>query len=264
MNESTELKGPILCEHCGSPIDATTPVRVNAGTAGTPWNLLPGWFHQQCGGAARAAYLAAEDDLGDTPEHLRPLLRAAREIDPKALVYDDGTLAPGVIPSKGRWFYASKRDDEWTADYIARRMAADDGMILGFLGREAIAAGRVYPTADARRIGREEFGMVFDGDPGTLRDMVAKMPPLKGRVSEVIVAESCPPCACGATTNLRAVVIERSASVTVYANRCGACEQERRRTELLAEMDRKLPPKKLEKSLAPASWPEDAGDDYEL
>jgi hypothetical protein len=243
MNESTELKGPILCEHCGSPIDAT-PVRVNAGTAGKPWNLLPGWFHQRCGGAARAAYLAAEDDLGDTPEHLRELLRDVRKVRP------DAVLAHGDERFKvTAWFKMDADFHGWNfdgdfdrAEFFERKNTVGWWADMFDKARlqTAILEGRVYPTADARRIGREEFGMVFDG---------YALPPEEP-------VKAVPPCACGATSNLRTVVIERSASVTVYANRCGACEQERRRTELLADMDRKLPPKKPEKSLAPASWPE--------
>jgi hypothetical protein len=258
MNESTELKGPILCEHCGSPIDATTPVRVNAGTAGKPWNLLPGWFHQRCGVAARAAYLAAEDDLGDTPEHLRPLLAEARKRVPGTVVTEVRDLGCIWHPDKlwRGWAGGIDRVVDWN-NHGGSWSRSDLKL--------AIQQDRAWPTADARRIGREEFGMVFAGDPGTLRAMVATMAPIKGRVPDVDAAEhSCPPCACGATTNLRTVVIERTGRVTVWTNRCGTCEQERRRTELLAEMDRKLPPKEPEKSLAPASWPEEAGDNYEL
>jgi hypothetical protein len=62
---------------------------------------VPGQFcGHECAYRAREAFEA--DDLGDTPEHLRPLLRVAREIDSNALVYDDGTQEPGVVPSRGR------------------------------------------------------------------------------------------------------------------------------------------------------------------
>lgn len=199
--------------------------------------------------------LTQPDDLGDTPEHLKPLLRAAREIDPNALVYDDGTECPGVIPSRGIWFYAGKSDGEWSAAYIAQRIAEQEGVDRRYL-KVHIKDGRCYPTADARRIGMEEFGMVFDGDPGTLRHTLASEEPHQA-------------CACGATTNLRDVVTQRKErrsqpTLTVYVTRCGACEQERRRAEVRADLDRKLPAKKPEKSLAPPTWPDGAGDDYEL
>jgi hypothetical protein len=170
MNESTELKDAIRCEHCGSPIDATTPVRVNAGTAGKPWNLLPGWFHQRCGGAARAAYLAAEDDLGDTPEHLRPLLAEARKLVPGTLISDEtearntaglGAFNPFALwrPTIGAGGYAT-RPEHGPQQYGIHHDGAYPRVCL----KIAIREGRAYPTADARRIGREEFGMVFDGD----------------------------------------------------------------------------------------------------
>jgi hypothetical protein len=46
--------------------------------------------------------------------------------------------------------------------------------------KRAIEQGRCYPTEDARRIGREEFGMVFDGDPGTVVKNERIKPPVAG------------------------------------------------------------------------------------
>jgi hypothetical protein len=238
--------------------------------------------------AALGAWRAREDDdLGDTPAHLRELLRAARE------------RAPGTVLTSLEFGYALWRSEPgWNGlifnerdrgEPVLRMLECDvlpgrrnRGGLSREQLREAIEQGRCYPTADARRIGREEFGMVFDdedsvrvrGADGGIYTSRGYIPgsAIAGATNEkpsrvltsLLFAEKPPACACGATTNLRQVVIERSASVTVYSNRCGACEQERRRAELLAEMDRKLPPKEPEKSLAPPTWPEGSGDNYEL
>lgn len=59
-------------------------------------------------------------------------------------------------------------------------------------------------------------------------------------------------CKCGSTTN-----------VNLRLGVCAACHLEKRKAEVWAEMDRPVP-KKCEESGAPRSWPEGAGDDYEL
>lgn len=107
--------------------------------------FLPAGYRFAGGKAVRAA-----DDLGDTPEHLRPLLKAAREKVPGTVITDDG--------------------DDWPVLFAPR--AGTHGTILSQGSscwprlelRKSIEQGRCYPTEDARRIGREEFGMSFPGD----------------------------------------------------------------------------------------------------
>jgi hypothetical protein len=242
---------------------------------------VPGQFcSAECAERSRSEFEA--DDLGDTPEHLRPLLQEARRVVPGAVIsewaepYDDDGTMWRVLWTLG----AEHRGWCVGSDGLLHGFASDDQRRFGSCPRtalrDAIASGRCYPTADARRIGREEFGMVFDGyAPPIARDAMqcpacsaaAKCErhaePALETEKNAAPAHACP---CGATTNLRAVSVRSRSNDGSFRqdHRCGACEQERRRTELLADMDRMLPPKKPEKSLAPASWPEDAGDNYEL
>lgn len=119
--------------------------------------MIGNWLHDGCTFADTfypasnmAAYRLPVDDLGDTPEHLRPLLKAAREKVPGTVITDDG--------------------DDWPVLFAPR--AGTHGTILSQGSscwprlelRKSIEQGRCYPTEDARRIGREEFGMSFPGD----------------------------------------------------------------------------------------------------
>jgi len=98
----------------------------------------------------------ASDDLGDTPEHLRPLLRDVRKETPGMVVIDDGTRAPYLMRPNGEWSCVdieTRRQSDWNPG------KREDWICI------YITEGKVYPTDDARRIGRQEFGMVFeDGD----------------------------------------------------------------------------------------------------
>jgi hypothetical protein len=175
---------------------------------------------------------AGVDDLGDTPEHLRPLLRAARGKRQEALVssereqYGRGYLAIWSA-AKGSGGYATNEQ------IGAHEFATVTGIVNRNRLELAIREGRAYPTADARRIGREEFGMVFDGDSPTAPRVVDE--PKRIELPRA--------CACGATSNLRAVgrKLDANRALALIDYRCGACEQARRRAEIRAEMDRKLP-----------------------
>jgi hypothetical protein len=223
------------------------------GTMLVTTDLTGGYCSQTCIDAAGRG--EQPDYLGDTPAHLRELLRDMRRETPGMVVIDDGTGSPYLMRPNGEWScinIETRRQSGWNP-------GKGDSWI-----REYLSKGRVYPTADARRIGREEFGMGFEDKTVTVHKGTSV-----GMSSPHCRTPELPSCACGATTNLRDVVTQRKErrgqpTLTVYVTRCGACEQERRRAEVRADLDRKLPAKKPEASRAPASWPEGAGDDYEL
>jgi hypothetical protein len=194
-----------------------------------------------------------DDDLGDTPEHLKPLLGDARRIAPGTLVSEEtrhGVVWKVVWNPESTW-------PGWGSLTTLGNWNPNGGSFARYDHlKRAIQEGRCYPTADARRIGREEFGMVFDGEP----ERVSPTPPPQAP------AEKARACACGATSNLRDVVIERQErhgrpTLTVYETRCAACEVKRRRAELLVQAKREV---KRADTTAPSAWPEGAGDDYEL
>lgn len=285
------------------------------------------------------------DDLGDTPEHLKPLLRAARERVP-------GTVIQEEHQSYLTLWMPERNALGWLATLrgVIEHELGGFGDVSGIAGRyelrTAIEQGRCYPTTDARRIGREEFGLRFEGDSfakvltddeanqlqiatgrelneiarllGTKRDVVVMSgrdmyetdATLRARLQAIHAGRTPNPtkvltspitwgdvdirigkgekavslkpfnisidlkptkdaaeiirreldkfagikrtCACGSTTN-----------VNLRLGVCAACHLEKRKAEVWAEMDRPVP-KKCEESGAPRSWPEGAGDDYEL
>lgn len=113
-------------------------------------------------------------DLGDTPEHLKPLLRAARE-----------RVAGTVISIETEEQAALWAPRDASCSLCGYQVFLDFGAQLFSFGtrvqdigmharsalQERIAEGRCYPTADARRIGEREFGMVFDGGTIVLNDV---------------------------------------------------------------------------------------------
>jgi hypothetical protein len=112
----------------------------------------------EVGEALRRETVRLADDLGDTPEHLRELLRAAREKVPGAVICDDHDSSPGIWsahPSAGTYCDIRIRD----AERVAKELNL--GTLPRQLLRGYIENGTCYPSADARRIGREEFGLKF-------------------------------------------------------------------------------------------------------
>lgn len=107
-----------------------------------------------------------EADLGDTPEHLKPLLRAARELVPGTLISEEESVGCLWSPELRRGYLYPYKPELLAG--LASSFFNDPRDCGGAPRcdlRVAIEQGRCYPTADARRIGREEFGMAFEGDP---------------------------------------------------------------------------------------------------
>jgi hypothetical protein len=132
---------------------------------------LAGTGHRVCGRACADKALQA-DDLGDTPEHLRSLLAEARKLVPGTLVSDE-TEARNTAGLGGFNPFALWRPTIGAGGYATRPELGpqqyehyQDGAYPRFCLKTAIREGRAYPTDDARRIGRKEFGMVFE-DGGT-------------------------------------------------------------------------------------------------
>jgi hypothetical protein len=121
--------------------------------------------YQFLGGQATQVTTVA--DLGDTPEHLRPLLKAVRAVRPGAVISegDDWKATVWFANETGmhgwnfdddfdrREFFDRKNNHGWGCDCHDKERL-----------KRAIEQGRCYPTEDARRIGREEFGMSFGED----------------------------------------------------------------------------------------------------
>jgi ribosomal protein L37E len=105
------------------------------------------------------------DDLGDTPEHLKPLLRAARMTHSKAVVIEDHCQSVFWIQDGELRGYSifGAYDLKHLASGCSWPATHSEDCDRQRLER-AIREARCYPTADARRIGREEFGMRFEGE----------------------------------------------------------------------------------------------------
>jgi hypothetical protein len=115
--------------------------------------------YQFLGGQATQVTTVA--DLGDTPEHLKPLLGDARRIAPGTLVSEEtrhGVVWKVVWNPESTW-------PGWGSLTTLGNWNPNGGSFARYDHlKRAIQEGRCYPTADARRIGREEFGMSFGED----------------------------------------------------------------------------------------------------
>jgi hypothetical protein len=147
------------CDHCGDAIAWHEAMCTTYTADDGLQHLIPGQYHSRCCDPARTKFLAGRD-LGDTPEHLKPLLRAARETYPSAVIADDHDDSPGVWPPGGNGLFC---EIDLTAERLRTRFACGATLSRQML-RGYIEHGSCYPTADARRIGREEFGMSFGED----------------------------------------------------------------------------------------------------
>lgn len=154
-NENEWVKGAMVTGETAEGVTHTGPFRRRFGDrAFIGWDDDVNWV---CYDSLRKA-----DDLGDTPERLRPLLREIRREVPGAVVWDDGSRCPMVIHPDGKWRHMSTLSFERSSPQAKFEPLQNGGGYYERIGKE-IQQGRVYPTADARRIGREEFGIRIDG-----------------------------------------------------------------------------------------------------
>jgi hypothetical protein len=141
-------------------VNETDTVDCTAGCdgAGRVWHDSGSIPCRVCNGTRRVP----NADLGDTPEHLRELLRAAREKVPGTVIceWEERHL---LFPPTGVGCFVAL--DESVEKEVGRYVGNIKPATCERAGlRDSILLSRCHPTIDARRIGREEFGMVFEGD----------------------------------------------------------------------------------------------------